>query len=87
MSGSVHGSLVAAWIAMTAAILLCVFSSGAFSQSPSSDVETAKRKPTATLTWTDPSHNPKFAGCKKQANAQRLHFDARKRFMHDCLRT
>jgi hypothetical protein len=31
-------------------------------------------------------HGQKAAACKKQANAQKLHFYARSRFMHDCLR-
>jgi hypothetical protein len=30
-------------------------------------------------------HDPKFATCQKRANAQKLHFEARRTFMRNCL--
>jgi hypothetical protein len=38
----------------------------------------------ATGRWALHSHNPKFAECRKQANAQDLHFGARLSFLDAC---
>jgi hypothetical protein len=34
--------------------------------------------------WTNYSRDPKFAHCQKQANAQRIHFEARRAFIRSC---
>jgi hypothetical protein len=59
--------------ALSAILLVCVCVSITLAQAATS----AKRLPPTAA---------KKAACKKEANAQNLHFDARLDFMYECLR-